>query len=73
MQTETIVSIVFGVLFVGVLAAGCYLLKNFERLFGVDPECPYENSGASGLNKVQVVAIWLHALALTGGMAFLLR
>jgi hypothetical protein len=67
MQTEMIVRIVFSGLFIGVLAAGYYLFKNFEKLFG---EGPYENSGASGLNKVQVIAIWFHALIITAAFAF---
>jgi hypothetical protein len=70
MQVETIIRIVFSGLFLGVLIAGFFLLKNFEKLFGTGS---YENAGASGLNKVQVIAIWLHALALTGAFAFFLH
>jgi len=69
MQVDTIVRIVFSVLFAGTLMAGVYLFKNFERLFGYDPNVPGDNSGAQGLNKVQIISIWIHALALTGAMA----
>lgn len=67
------VRIFFGVLFVGTLIAGYFLFKNFDKLFGPDPDAPGDNEGARGLNKVQVVAIWLHALGITGGFAFLLH
>ena len=69
MQVDLIVRIVFSVLFVATLIAGVYLFKNFERLFGYDPRIPTDNSGAQGLNKVQVISIWAHALALTAAMA----
>jgi len=67
------VRIFFGVLFIGTLVAGYYLFRNFERLFGHDPAFPGDTEGARGLNKVQVITIWLHALALTGAFAFLLH
>lgn len=62
-----------GVLFVGTLVAGYFLFKNFERLFGADPSLPGDNEGARGLNKVQVIVIWLHFVAITGGFAFFLH
>ena len=34
MQVDTVVRIVFGVLFIGTLVAGFFLFKNFEKLFG---------------------------------------
>jgi hypothetical protein len=71
-NVDLIVRIVFGVLFVATLVAGFFLFKNFDKLFGPDPNSPSDNEGARGLNKVQFIAIWLHALALTGAFAFLL-
>ncbi len=62
-----------GILFVGTLVAGYFLFKNFDKLFGADPSMPGDNAGARGLNKVQVITIWLHLVAITGGFAFLLH
>ena len=70
MQVDTIVRIIFSVLFVGTLVAGVYLFKNFERLLGADPQVPTDNAGSRGLNKVQVVVIWAHAVAITAAFAF---
>ena len=72
MQSDIIIRSVFTVLFIGTLLIGFYLYRNFERLFGHDPEVPGDNIGARGLNKVQVLVIWLHAVALTGSFAFFL-
>jgi hypothetical protein len=63
------VRIVFGILFIGTLVGGYFLFKHMDRLLAH----PYENAGASGLNKAQIIVIWLHAVALTGGFAFLLN
>ena len=67
------VRIFFGILFVATLIAGYFLFKHSEKLFGHDPAFPGDTEGARGLNKVQVICIWLHALAITGGFAFLLH
>jgi hypothetical protein len=73
MQVDIVIRSVFGVLFIGTLVAGFFLHKNFEKLFGPDPQHRSDNAGARGLNKVQAIAIWLHAVALTGAFAFLLH
>lgn len=65
--------VIFGLAFVLTLVAGVVILKNYERLFGVDRNLPSENSSARSYGKVQVLAIWLHALALTGALAVLLE
>jgi hypothetical protein len=70
MQVDIVVRAVFSVLFIATLLAGAYLFKNFDRLLGTDPQVPTENSGSRGLNRVQVITIWLHALAITGAFAF---
>jgi len=70
MQVDIVVRSVFTVLFIAALLAGVYLFKNFNRILGTDPQVPTENSGSLRLNKVQVVVIWLHILAITGAFAF---
>ena len=70
--TNTI-QIAFTVLFIGTLFAGVYLMRNYERLFGVDPNIPSENSSARSYSKLQVFVIWAHAAALTGAFALLLH
>ncbi len=59
--------------FLGVLAAGVYLARNFEKLSGVDPTMPSENSSSRAYNKLQMVLIWAHALLLTGMLSLLLH
>jgi hypothetical protein len=60
-------------LFILLLFVGVWILKNHQRLFGVDPDIPSESSGARNYNKLQVIALWLHALLLTGSFALLLH
>lgn len=66
----TFLCLVFDVLFVGTLLSGVYMVGNWERLFGRDPELPSENSSARTYNKLQVFVLWVHAVALTGAFAF---
>jgi len=70
MQVDIVVRSVFSVLFIAALLAGVYLFKNFNRILGTDPQIPAENSGSLLLNKVQVVVIWVHILAITAAFAF---
>jgi hypothetical protein len=70
MNVDLVVRSVFSVLFVAALLAGVFLFKNFERLLGSDPQVPTDNAGSRGLNKVQVISIWLHILAITAAFAF---
>lgn len=42
------------------LYGGYYLHRNFNRLFGVNPNLPSESAGARGYSKMQVMAVWLH-------------
>ncbi|MEI9893005.1 MAG: hypothetical protein WDN28_03595 [Chthoniobacter sp.] len=68
-----IVQIVFCALFLGVLAVGGYVVANFNRFFGPDPSIPSETGSARTYTKVQVILVWLHAVAITGALAFLLH
>ena len=70
MNVDLVVRIVFTSLFLGTLVAGFFLFKNFDKILGADPQVPTDNSGSRGLNKVQVIVIWLHAVLLTGAFAF---
>lgn len=73
MQTEhaLLLRAFFILLFAGVLLSGFLVMKNFEKLFGVDPDVPSETSSGRSYGKVQVLAVWLHALVLTGVFALL--
>jgi hypothetical protein len=75
MQSEILlfIRIIFTGLFLLSLFAGVYLLKNYERLFGVDPSMPSEGSSSRAYSKVQVFSIWAHATVLTGAFALLLH
>ncbi len=37
-----------------------YVSKNFDRLFGRDPDVPSENSGSSTYSKTQIYAVLFH-------------
>lgn len=70
---QLLFQLVFGFLFVGVLLAGLYIFRNFERLFGADPSIPSEGESSRAYTKAQVFLVWLHALILTGGLALLVH
>jgi len=73
METNHVIQLIFGLLFLGVLAAGVFLFANYQRLFGPDPNMPSENSSSRAYSRVQILVVWLHALALTGAFALLLH
>ena len=68
-----IIQIVFFLFFLGTLLVGGYVIANFNRFFGPDPNIPSETSSGRAYTKVQVVTVWLHAVAITGALAFLLH
>ena len=68
-----IIQIVFFALFLGTLSIGGYVVANFNRFFGPHPELPSENSSSRTYTKVQVILVWLHAVGITGALAFLLH
>jgi hypothetical protein len=73
METNHVIQLIFGLLFLIVLAAGGFLFANYQRLFGPDPNMPSENSSSRAYTKVQVFVVWVHALILTGAFALLLH
>ncbi len=76
MQNESFflfVRFVFSGLFLATIVIGCYLWRNYEQLFGVDPNMPSENGSARAYSKVQVFSVWTHVFLLTGAFTFLLH
>ena len=73
MQPESFLflRLIFTGLFIGTLCAGVYLVRNFHRLFGVDPNMPSENGSARAYSRVQVFVVWGHAVLLTGAFALM--
>ena len=71
MQNEIflLARVVFTGLFFIMLFAGAYLFKNYQRIFGVDPNMPSEGPSSRAYSKVQVFSIWAHATVLTGALA----
>ena len=67
------IQLTFTLLFLGTLVAGVYLLRNSQRLFGVDPSVPSETGSGRAYSKMQAFVVWAHAAALTGAFAFLLH
>jgi hypothetical protein len=65
--------VVFSILFFFLLFAGGYMFKNYQKLFGVDPNMPSEGPSSRAYSKVQVFSIWAHATALTGAFALFLH
>ena len=68
-----IIQIVFGAAFLIVLSVGGYVLANFNRYFGPDPNIPSETGSGRAYSKVHVVFVWLHAVVITGALALLLH
>jgi hypothetical protein len=75
MQRNALLGLQFisAALFVFLLFVGVWIWKHHQRLFGADPDIPSESPGARDYNRLQVVALWLHALLLTGSFALLLH
>ena len=75
MQNEAIllIRIVASVVFIAALFAGYYLLKNYQKLFGVDPNMPSEGPSSRAYSQVQVFAIWAHVLFASGAFALLVH
>ncbi len=75
MQIDAIpfIRFAFALLFLGTIFAGAIVLKNYDRLFGPDPDHPHETSGARAYSRMQIFVVWLHAVILTGGFAFLIH
>lgn len=65
--------ILFAGLFFLSLVAGFYMAKNFQKLFGVDPNMPSEGPSSRAYSKVQVFSVWAHATILFGAFALLLH
>ncbi len=63
----------FGICFAATLLAGFYLMKNYQRFFGVDRNMPSENSSARSYTATMVFAVWIHMLMLFAGFAIWLR
>ena len=73
MQNEVflIFRVIAAAVFIATLYAGYYMFKNFEKLFGADPNIPSENASARAYSKVQIFSIWAHALFASGAFALL--
>lgn len=59
--------------FFSALYAGYLMLKNFEKLFGVDPNIPSENSSARAYSMIQIFVIWAHVVVASAAFALLLH
>ena len=54
-------------------AAGAVMFKNYQKLFGVDPNMPSEGASSRAYLQVQVFAIWAHVLVASGAFALLVH
>jgi hypothetical protein len=57
---------------VGTVFGGVMVLKNYEKLFGKDPNVPGETSSARSYSKMQILVVIAHALLLFGAFAFMM-
>ena len=60
-------------IFIATLYAAYYLFRNYQRLFGIDPEMPSEGASSRAYSQVQVFAILAHVLFASGAIALLLH
>ena len=65
--------ILAAIVFFATLYAGYYMLKNFRKFFGADPNIPSENESARAYSTLQVFVIWGHVLIASGAFALLLH
>jgi hypothetical protein len=68
-----VIRVVFFVMFLVSLASGLLLFRNFGKMFGSDKAQPSENHSSRSLNAIQVSAMWLMCVILTGALAFFLK
>jgi len=75
MQSDpfTVFRFLAGLVFFATLYGGYYMLKNFQKLFGADPEIPSENGSARGYRNLQIFVIWAHILFASGAFALFLH
>ena len=64
MQAEAVllIRIVASVVFLAAVFAGYYMLKNFRKLFGVDPDMPSEGPSSRAYRTALVFIVWAHVL-----------
>ena len=60
-------------MFIVTVLAGAYLVKNFQKLFGVDRNMPSETGSSRAYTRVQVFLVWAHFFVLTGSLALLMH
>ncbi|MEO8351703.1 MAG: hypothetical protein ABI680_08225 [Chthoniobacteraceae bacterium] len=65
--------ILAALIFLASLYAGYYMLKNYQKLFGVDPNMPSEGASSRAYSQVQVFSIWAHVLLGSGAAALFLH
>jgi hypothetical protein len=75
MQNELfmVFRIIASAVFIAALYAGYYMFKNYQRLFGIDPNMPSEGKSSRAYSQVQVFAVWAHVLCASGAFALLLH
>jgi hypothetical protein len=75
MQNEVflVFRILSAIAFLGVLSLGGWLIRNYQRLFGVDPAMPSEGGSSRAYSQVQIFTLWAHALAATAAFALCLH
>ena len=75
MQNEAVlvIRLLSSGVFLAALYAGYYMFKNYQRLFGVDPNMPSEGPSSRAYSQVQVFAIWAHVLIASGAFALLVH
>jgi hypothetical protein len=55
---------IFVLCLIATLVGGAYLARNFERLFGANPDLPSENDSARFYTKTEVFLVWASAVKL---------
>jgi hypothetical protein len=59
--------------FFAALYVGYYMLKNYQKLFGVDQNLPSEGSSSRAYSQVQIFSVWAHVVLGSGAAALLLH
>lgn len=75
MQNESflVFRIIAGAVFFAALYTGYYMLKNYQKLFGVDPDMPSEGASSRAYSQVQLFVVLAHVLVGSAAFALLLH
>lgn len=68
-----ILRVLAGVIFLGAILGGGYMLRNRRALFGANPDVPSENSSDRSYRNLMIILVWAHIFFISGAFALSLH